>query len=68
MPARLTFLFNPRLDNWGAKAIRRKTTGTGSTSHLRKVYKRVNVLRKSNQIWTDKVQVLKQAAVKKIFA
>jgi len=52
--------------NWSEKAIRRKTTGTGRTSHLRKVYTRANVLRKTNQIYTAKVVALKKAVTKKL--
>lgn len=56
----------PFADNWSEKAIRRKTTGTGRTSHLRKVSSRTGVLRKTNQIWAGKVAAFKKAVAKKL--
>jgi len=45
--------------NWGKKAIRRKTTGSGRTEHLKKVHEQYAGIQKTNN--TYKVAVARAA-------
>jgi len=57
-----------KTDNWSQKAIRRRTTGTGRMQHLKKVFARSKVLKRSAALWANKVEHYKRQQLKKIIA